>query len=56
MVYDVIAFQPKSITAKGQEDVFPQFWALLTCTMFESNLFFLCMNLLLINYFIGQLE
>ena len=66
-VYEVLAFQPRSVlgqpavvdsgpmTDEGDELV-PMLWTLITCVMFETNFFFLIINLLLINYVINLME
>ena len=51
--FDVIAFRPSMIISF---EPIPQLWTLVTCNLFESSIFFLCLHLLLLNYLIGQLD
>ena len=62
-VYIYLAFKGDEITGSSnpsaeEEDGggVPALWTLITCVLFESNWIFLAINLLLINYFVGQLE
>ena len=51
--YDTVVFRPSAITTM---DPLPQVWTLVTCNLFESTIFFLCLHLLLLNYLVGQLD
>ena len=52
-IFDVIAFRSNDIIANNTEDTFPQVWTLITCVMFEANIFFLCLHLLFLNYLVN---
>ena len=54
-VFDVLAYRSNAILGK-EEDVFPQVWTLVTCNLFEQNLFFLGLHLVILNYFVAAME
>ena len=61
--FQYIAFQSQAILGtpapdaeEGSDAPFPCFWTLITCVFFDTNLFFVGLHLLLINYLISLLE
>ena len=52
-IFDLLAFKPESLITW---DPFPLGWTLITCRLFETNLIFLALQLLVINYLAPQVE
>lgn len=51
-VFDLLALSTETVFA----DALPEVWTLITCQLFETNLLFLLLQLLVINYFIGVVD
>ena len=51
VVFDMLAFRPRDIIADA--DSIPTIWSLVTCVIFEANIFFLCLHMLILNYLVN---